>query len=164
MTEIALAVVHDRIRDRVLLIQRAGCTDFQGWASPGGKLEENAADHEPATPVEAARRELLEESGVAATSEGRPILTRLHPRTGVTVSHVYFAVDQVGPELRPRKMEPSKAACCRWFPRSTVGEMFAPGFSPEVLRRLDLEADQRARARPKRASRAREPEQATATR
>lgn len=148
MTEIALAVVHDRIADKVLLIKRSGSTDLKGWAFPGGKVE--ATDWSPArgqTVCRAARRELAEETGIVVNGCGTPLLTRTHPTTGVMVSYVYFSeedLDAAG--TKPRRMEPQKAERCTWMPRAQIEGLFDAGFSQPVLHKMTMEAD-RAKSR-----------------
>ncbi|MDY3560839.1 NUDIX hydrolase [Gemmata sp. JC673] len=82
-----VAVVTREERPRVLLIQRKKAPFAGGWALPGGFVEENEKL------ADAARRELMEETGVAVAD-----LEQLHtagdpgrdPR-GWTVSVVYLA-------------------------------------------------------------------------
>lgn len=141
MTKIALAVVHDRSADRVLLIRRLDNSDMEGWAFPGGKVE--AADGPPAeseTICRAARRELVEETGIAVNG-GKALLTRTHPRTGAVVTYVYFSEEDLGTGTpQPRRMEPAKADRCAWMPRAKVEELFDRGFSQLVLHKMDAEA------------------------
>lgn len=143
MTEIALAVVHDRVADKVLLIKRSGSTDLQGWAFPGGKIE--PIDWSPArgqTICRAARRELAEETGIVVNGCGQTLLTRTHPSTGVVVSYVYFSEDDLETfGMKPRRMEPSKAQRCSWMPRARIEELFESGFSEPVLQKMTVEAD-----------------------
>lgn len=142
MTEIALAVVHDRIADRVLLVKRSGSSDLTGWAFPGGKVEAVDRKQGPAATIcHAARRELAEETGLVAEGCGTPLLTRTHPTTGVVVSYVYFSERDLGGfPARPKRMEPEKADQCRWMPRERVSELFGEGSSTPVLRKMAIEA------------------------
>lgn len=143
MNEIALAVVHDRICDRVLLVKRPGTSDLVGWAFPGGKVE--AVDHSDVpteTICRAARRELAEETGVIANGQGTPLLTRVHPTTGAKVSYVYFSERDLDDDGRKaRRMEPAKADQCRWMPRDQLNHLFESGFSGPVLHKMTLEAE-----------------------
>jgi len=111
-----VALVTLEANPRVLLIQRkaepfAGC-----WALPGGFVEENER------PLDAARRELLEETGLTQTE-----LEQLHtfgdpgrdPR-GWTVSIVYLA--RVNPELL-QPVAGDDAAAVDWFPLAMPPEL-----------------------------------------
>lgn len=104
-----LAVVTRESRPRVLLIQRKKDPFAGTWALPGGFVEENEKL------ADAARRELLEETGVEVAdieqlySAGDP---GRDPR-GWTVSVVYLARVNAG-ELKPMAADDAKAVA--WFP------------------------------------------------
>ena len=104
-----LAVVTREAKPRVLLIQRKKDPFAGTWALPGGFVDENEKL------ADAARRELLEEAGVAvddleqhytAGDPGRD------PR-GWTVSVVYLARVQPN-ELKPIAADDAEAVA--WFP------------------------------------------------
>lgn len=104
-----VALVTREPQPRVLLIQRRA-DPFQGqWALPGGFVDENERL------IDAARRELREETGLEATD-----LEQVHtfgdpgrdPR-GWTVSVAYLAV--VSPE-RLKPVAADDAADVDWFP------------------------------------------------
>src|SRR4051812_2617365 len=75
--DVALAVVHDRQNDKVLLIRRGRAKHFSGWAFPGGKVESRKAGATIGeSVVDAARRELMEETGLRISRVGREIFCR----------------------------------------------------------------------------------------
>jgi 8-oxo-dGTP diphosphatase len=104
-----LAVVTREAKPRVLLIQRKKDPFAGTWALPGGFVDENEKL------ADAARRELLEEAGVAV-GDLEQLYTAGDPGRdprGWTVSVVYLARVQPN-ELKPIAADDAKAVA--WFP------------------------------------------------
>lgn len=123
MSEVALAIVHDSNTDKVLLIKRSRATDFSGWAFPGGKLEK-LPDHRRESAVDAARRELVEETGLCPQQDGHVIFRRRHPATGANIRYVYFATDGV---VKADNIEADKSDDCVWVSLDNVERLFTHG-------------------------------------
>jgi 8-oxo-dGTP diphosphatase len=104
-----LAVVTREAKPRVLLIQRKKDPFAGTWALPGGFVDENEKL------ADAARRELLEEAGVAV-GDLEQLYTAGDPGRdprGWTVSVVYLARVQPN-ELKPIAADDAEAVA--WFP------------------------------------------------
>lgn len=118
MTEVALAVL--RRDGRYFLQRRAGSNPvIPGlWEFPGGKVEP------PETPLEALRRELLEEVGMElGLAIPLPALegpVRLHP----------FLVEAPG--------QPHTDLAWGWFTREEMVRLSIPPANAELIRRLGL--------------------------
>jgi len=127
--DVAVAVLHNRTTDKVLLIRRSVRAGFSGWAFPGGKIERPR----DANPIDAARRELEEETGVVMKG-GREIFCRKHPATGVLIRYVYFQVRRHRLNQNASNQEPEKADECAWVELEKVDRMFRGGLSRGLLR------------------------------
>ncbi|MBJ9962772.1 NUDIX domain-containing protein [Burkholderia seminalis] len=87
---------------RVLLVTRTASR----WALPGGTIKRGE------TPLEAAHRELLEETGITGQD-----LTYSMQFTGLAkIHHVFFAA--VGPDQTPQAS--NEIEKCKWFPIDSV--------------------------------------------
>ncbi|MDR0246479.1 MAG: NUDIX domain-containing protein [Burkholderia sp.] len=88
--------------EQVLLVARAASR----WALPGGTIKRGE------TPLEAAHRELCEETGITGQD-----LTYSMQFTGLAkVHHVFFA--EVGPDQTPQAN--NEIEKCKWFPIDSV--------------------------------------------
>jgi len=116
MTEVALALI--RRDGRCFLQRRAGSNPVLPdlWEFPGGKVEP------PETPLEALRRELLEEVGMdLGMATPLPALdgpVRLHP----------FLVEAPG--------QPRTDLAWGWFTREEMARLPIPPANAELIRRL----------------------------
>jgi ADP-ribose pyrophosphatase YjhB (NUDIX family) len=100
---------------RVLLVQRLTEPEAGAWGLPGGKgdLYETAAD--------AARREVMEELGIAVTLDRLLCFVDQIDRAAGTHwgAPVYLATRHNG---EPRVMEPGKHGGCGWFALDALPE------------------------------------------
>ena len=115
------------VRDgRLLLGERLGSHGAGTWAPPGGHLEFGES------PDGCARRELLEETGLATTSiEPGPYTSDLFPLEGRHYVTLFVVASGVTGE--PGLREPAKCARWEWFAWS---DLPAPLFAPlDSLRR-----------------------------
>jgi 8-oxo-dGTP diphosphatase len=99
--------------DKVLLGKRAGKRGTDSWCLPGGHLEYGESM------VEAAKRELQEETGLAAES-----LEFVHlindPRDDSHYVHVNFRAEKWSGT--PSLTEPDKFSAWEWFPLDALPE------------------------------------------
>ncbi|KGB91694.1 NUDIX hydrolase [Burkholderia cepacia] len=84
--------------ERVLLVARAASR----WALPGGTIKRGE------TPLEAAHRELCEETGMT----GQDLMYSMQFTGLAKIHHVFFA--EVGPEQTPQAN--NEIEKCKWFP------------------------------------------------
>ncbi|GAB2716357.1 hypothetical protein GCM10027072_06000 [Streptomyces bullii] len=92
--------VFDRSLTRILLV----CHRRRGWVPPGGRVEPGE------TPREAARRELLEETGVRARLRYAPVAVTVrsfHPDLSATWGFAYVAVVDRLTRLVPEAGQPA---------------------------------------------------------
>jgi ADP-ribose pyrophosphatase YjhB (NUDIX family) len=122
--------------ERVLLVQRARPPRQGQWSLPGGaqQLGETVAD--------AARRELLEEAGIAVDLGGIIATIDLIERTADgRVRYHYTLIDFVAEAPEPDVRPGDDAADARWF---TLDELDALGLWSETLRVIRLAHERRA--------------------
>ncbi|MEI5998118.1 NUDIX domain-containing protein [Paraburkholderia bengalensis] len=93
--------------DRILLVARARAR----WALPGGRIKRDE------TPADAARRELEEETGLAATD-----VIYLFQFGGSSTHHHVFLAD-VPTHAEPEPM--NEIARCRWFVHRKIATLSA---------------------------------------
>ncbi len=128
---VGVVVWHD---ERLLLIQRGKPPRVGRWSLPGGaqKLGETVA--------EAARREVLEETGVVVEVGEVLAVVDLIERDGERVRYHYtlidFSAEVQAPDLRPG----GDAADARWF---TQAEVQGLGLWSETLRIIELARERR---------------------
>jgi 8-oxo-dGTP pyrophosphatase MutT (NUDIX family) len=137
--DVAVAVLHDRTTDKVLLIRRSRGSDFVGWVFPGGKIERLDSAPGKENPVDAARRELAEETGLCVGNAGKEIFCRRHPATGVVIRYVYFPVECSALRVNASSREPAKADDCAWVNLDKLSLMFRGGLSDGIVRGIKRE-------------------------
>ena len=105
---------------RLLLGERLGSHGAGTWALPGGHLEFGE------TPEACARRELLEETGLAAGALiPGPYTSDLFEREGRHYVTLFVLAAEVAGE--PARREPARCARWDWFPWSALpAPLFAP--------------------------------------
>lgn len=119
---VAAVIVHDRVADGVVLIQRGPEAKFARgkWDLPAGKSE-------PGEPVtQTAVRELREETGLVVKAEALSIAHVIHGAWGVEAPNgfltvVFAAHDWSG---EPENREPRKHAQVRWVDVDRIPEDF----------------------------------------
>jgi ADP-ribose pyrophosphatase YjhB (NUDIX family) len=116
---------------RVLLVYE---TDQDGWSTPGGSVDVDER------PEDAARREVLEETGFTVRLDG--IVTvlggpefRTHYKNGDEVAYVATVYRGVvtGGESRP---DGDEVTAAEWFPIDELPSMPLSGFATELFRFL----------------------------
>ncbi|MEN3583829.1 NUDIX domain-containing protein [Streptomyces sp. ZYX-F-203] len=119
MTLLAAAViVHDKVTDRVVMLQRGENAKFaQGmWDLPVGKCETD----EPIT--ETAVRELEEETGLTVKPEFLKVAHIIHGAWGVEAPNGFLTVVFAAHEWagEPENREPRKHSQVRWIDAGTI--------------------------------------------
>ena len=111
------AVVHDPTHGVLLLWRHRFVPDTWGWEIPAGVLDPGE------TPMEAARRETIEESGWEPGTL-RPLL-RFHPMAGVVdqTFHVFLGEGA----RRVGEPDPAEASRVEWVPVADVRTELAAG-------------------------------------
>jgi 8-oxo-dGTP pyrophosphatase MutT (NUDIX family) len=119
---VAAVIVHDKITDRVLLLQRGPRAKFARghWDLPIGKSEPGEAV--TATAV----RELYEETGVTVRPQDLRLAHVVHSAHGIEAPNgfltVVFVTDTWSGD--PENREPGKHAEVRWFDTGALPEPF----------------------------------------
>jgi 8-oxo-dGTP diphosphatase len=120
--------------ERVLLIRRGKSPRVGQWSLPGGALELGE------TVAAAARREVLEETGLAVEVGEVLAVVDLIEREGERVRYHYtlvdFSAEAPGPDLRPG----GDAADARWFSLEQIERL---GLWSETLRIIRLAHEKR---------------------
>ncbi len=117
------------LRDGQILLAERAIDPFRGWWDiPGGFLE--PGEH----PVDGARREVLEETGLEIEIEDPPfaILIDRYGESEDYTLNVYYVATVVGGDARPA----DDVASLRWFSLDALPERVAFDHANEVLRRL----------------------------
>lgn len=119
---VAAVIVHDKVANRVVLLQRSENAKFaQGmWDLPVGKSD-------PGEPItETAVRELQEETGLTVKPESLRVAHIIHGAWGVEAPNgfltvVFVAHDWTG---EPENREPRKHAQVRWVDVDAIPDDF----------------------------------------
>ncbi|MFE7015910.1 NUDIX domain-containing protein [Streptomyces sp. NPDC057651] len=131
---VAAVIVHDKVTNRVVLLQRSQNAKFaQGmWDLPVGKRE-------PGEPItETAVRELYEETGLAVKPESLEVAHIIHGAWGVEAPNgfltvVFVAHDWTG---EPENREPRKHAQVCWVDAGAIPEHFVDTTASALQRYL----------------------------
>ena len=117
--------------DNLLLGLRRNVFGDGSWGLPGGHLEMNEAM------IDAASRELFEETGLQAKSFTFTSIINDHKREGHYIQVGFVAQDVIGePELR----EPDRCAKWNWFPLNNLPENIFVAHKKQI--QLFLEAEE----------------------
>ncbi|GGY78287.1 NUDIX domain-containing protein [Streptomyces nitrosporeus] len=119
---VAAVIVHDKVTNRVVLLQRSESAKFaQGmWDLPVGKSE-------PGEPItETAVRELYEETGLTVKSESLKVAHIIHGAWGVEAPNGFLTVVFAAHEWtgEPENREPRKHSQVRWVDVNSIPEEF----------------------------------------
>ncbi|CAM5585863.1 NUDIX domain-containing protein [Streptomyces fumanus] len=119
---VAAVIVHDKVTNRVVLLQRSETAKFaQGmWDLPVGKSE-------PGEPItETAVRELYEETGLIVKPESLKVAHIIHGAWGVEAPNGFLTVVFAAEEWtgEPENREPRKHAQVRWVAADAIPENF----------------------------------------
>ncbi|MFB6554704.1 NUDIX domain-containing protein [Streptomyces sp. NPDC056405] len=136
---VAAVIVHDKVTDRVVLLQRSQNAKFaQGlWDLPVGKSD-------PGEPItETAVRELYEETGLTVKPESLKIAHIIHGAWGVEAPNGFLTVVFAAHEWtgEPENREPRKHAQVRWVDTDAIPEEFVDT-TASALRRFLADGQQ----------------------
>ncbi|NML55157.1 NUDIX domain-containing protein [Streptomyces sp. R302] len=115
--------VHIVVRqgDKILLSQRGGPYGYGQWHAPSGKLDPGE------TPLQAAVRELREETGLHALPDaltlGHTVIHHQGDGTPDRIGFFYELTDYTG---EPENLEPEKCLALRWFADHDLPEELIP--------------------------------------
>ncbi|MGR8008336.1 NUDIX domain-containing protein [Streptomyces hypolithicus] len=131
---VAAVIVHDKVTNRVVLLQRSENAKFaQGmWDLPVGKSE-------PGEPItETAVRELYEETGLTVKPESLKVAHIIHGAWGVEAPNGFLTVVFATHEWagKPENREPRKHAQVRWVDADAIPEEFVETTSSALHRYL----------------------------
>jgi 8-oxo-dGTP pyrophosphatase MutT (NUDIX family) len=127
---VGAVIVHDRARERVLLLQRGPEGKFAPglWDLPVGKCDPGEAV------TDTAVRELREETGLVVAPDDLSVAHIVHGRRGVESPNgfltVVFATERWSGE--PVNREPHKHAELRWWPAGALPEQAVPSMREAV--------------------------------
>lgn len=98
------------------------------WTFIAGEIEAGE------TPVDAAIREVREETGLAVRAVEHDLCSRAHPATGRTM--IYLVCEPVGERTDVRVGDPEELAEVRWVPLAEALELLGDGVYEPVRRHL----------------------------
>ncbi|CAL9422042.1 NUDIX domain-containing protein [Streptomyces sp. enrichment culture] len=131
---VAAVIVHDKVTNRVVLLQRGDQAKFAKglWDLPVGKSE-------PGEPItETAVRELYEETGLTVKPEALEVAHVIHGARGVEAPSGFLTVVFVAHEWtgEAENREPRKHAQVRWVDADAIPERFVATTSSALRRYL----------------------------
>jgi 8-oxo-dGTP pyrophosphatase MutT (NUDIX family) len=119
------AVVLDSDRRVLLLWRHRFITDRWGWEVPSGRIDAGES------PEEAAKREVLEETGWRVTGALKPLIA-YHPANGIS-DHTFHLFTVEGAEYVGVPADPSEAERVVWVPDAEVRRLVLTGAVPDGL-------------------------------
>lgn len=117
-------VVHDPDRGILLLWRHRFITDSWGWEIPAGRIDPGE------TPIEAAARETLEETGWRAS--GLSPLVTYQPTNGLSDQRFHIFLSTHATEVGPPS-DPGEAERVEWVPTAEVADIARRGDMPDGL-------------------------------
>ncbi|MFD4573505.1 NUDIX domain-containing protein [Streptomyces sp. NPDC058417] len=132
---VAAVIVHDKVTNRVVLVQRSENAKFaQGlWDLPVGKSE-------PGEPItQTAVRELYEETGLTVKPESLKVAHIIHGAWGVEAPNGFLTVVFAAREWtgEPENREPRKHSRVCWVDVDAIPEAFVDTTASALTRYLD---------------------------